>query len=133
MTEPGIRGVLIVVENLPVHFDRRVRQEATAAIEEAGYTVSVICPKGKGHTASYEVLGGIHIYRHSLPFEASSAQLLCPDADGPDACARQRRCAWHLQAVFISWSVSRHVLLCRFSYPITRSNHPRRAVNGLPA
>ncbi len=66
------RGVLIIVENLPVPFDRRVWQEANA-LHEAGYTVSVICPKGKGHISSYEQLQGIHIYRHPLPLEASGA------------------------------------------------------------
>jgi glycosyltransferase involved in cell wall biosynthesis len=73
MTKASLRpkGVLIIVENLPVPFDRRVWQEATA-LREAGYTVSVICPKGKGHVLSEEVLDGINIYRHSLPFEASS-------------------------------------------------------------
>lgn len=65
-------GVLIIVENLPVPFDRRVWQEATA-LREAGYRVSVICPKGKGHVRSEETLAGIHIYRHSLPLEASGA------------------------------------------------------------
>jgi glycosyltransferase involved in cell wall biosynthesis len=65
-------GVLIIVENLPVPFDRRVWQEARA-LRDAGYSVAVICPKGKGHTASKETLEGIHIYRHPLPLEASSA------------------------------------------------------------
>lgn len=64
------RKVLIVVENLPVPFDRRVWQEALA-LREAGYGVSVICPKGKGHDSAYEVIDGIHIYRHGLPVEAS--------------------------------------------------------------
>lgn len=66
------RGVLIIVENLPVPFDRRVWQEATA-LHEAGYRVSVICPKGKGYDLSYEEMLGIHVYRHSLPLEASGA------------------------------------------------------------
>jgi glycosyltransferase involved in cell wall biosynthesis len=66
------RGVLIIVENLPVPFDRRVWQEATA-LREAGYVVSVICPKGKGHTTAYEELQGIHVYRHPVPVEASGA------------------------------------------------------------
>ena len=65
-------SILIIVENLPVPFDRRVWQEAQA-LREAGYGVSVICPKGKGHTKSYEELNGIHIYRHPLPIEASGA------------------------------------------------------------
>jgi glycosyltransferase involved in cell wall biosynthesis len=65
-------NVLIIVENLPVPFDRRVWQEATA-LKEAGYGVSVICPKGKGHDNSSEIIDGINIYRHSLPFEASGS------------------------------------------------------------
>lgn len=69
---PDGRGVLIIVENLPVPFDRRVWQEATA-LREAGYGVSVICPRGKGHEAAYECLGGVHIYRHSLPVEGHGA------------------------------------------------------------
>jgi glycosyltransferase involved in cell wall biosynthesis len=60
--------VLIIVENLPVPFDRRVWSEATT-LQAAGYQVAVICPKGVGATASYEFLDGIHIYRHPL-FEA---------------------------------------------------------------
>ncbi len=66
------RRALIVVQNLPVPFDRRVWLEATS-LRQAGYTVSVICPKAKGFNASYEVLEGIHIYRYPLPFEAKGA------------------------------------------------------------
>jgi glycosyltransferase involved in cell wall biosynthesis len=61
--------VLIIVENLPVPFDRRVWQEATA-LREAGYEVSVICPTGPGYEARRETIDGIHIYRHHLPLEA---------------------------------------------------------------
>jgi glycosyltransferase involved in cell wall biosynthesis len=61
--------VLIVVENLPVPFDRRVWQEA-CALRDAGYRVSVISPKGKGFEKSYEKLEGVEIYRHRL-WEAS--------------------------------------------------------------
>ena len=68
----GNKGILIIVENLPVPFDRRVWQEATA-LRAAGYPVSVICPTGKGHDAAYEEIDGIHIYRHPLPIEASGA------------------------------------------------------------
>ena len=65
-----MRRVLIIVENLPVPFDRRVWNEATS-LRAAGYEVSVICPKGRGYESSYEVLDGVHIYRHPLPFEAT--------------------------------------------------------------
>jgi glycosyltransferase involved in cell wall biosynthesis len=61
--------VLIIVENLPVPFDRRVWLEAQA-LRDAGYRVSVICPKMKGFTRSREELDGISIYRHPLPYEA---------------------------------------------------------------
>jgi glycosyltransferase involved in cell wall biosynthesis len=57
--------VLIIVEDLPVPFDRRVWQEA-CALREAGYGVSVICPKRNAFTAARETLEGIDIYRHSL-------------------------------------------------------------------
>jgi len=68
------RRVLIIVENLPVPFDRRVWLEATA-LRDAGYEVSVICPKGKNYTESRETLEGIHIYRHPLPVEGDSGAL----------------------------------------------------------
>ena len=65
-------GVLIIVENLPLPFDRRVWQEANTLCD-AGYEVSVICPKGKGYEEKYEEINGIHIYRHNLPMEGSGA------------------------------------------------------------
>jgi glycosyltransferase involved in cell wall biosynthesis len=66
------RRVLIVVENLPVPFDRRVWSIATT-LRRTGYVVSVICPKGRGYEASEETIDGIHIYRHPLPVEARGA------------------------------------------------------------
>jgi len=66
------KGVLIVVENLPLPFDRRVWQEART-LRAAGAEVSVICPKGKGYEKSYELIDGVHIHRHSLPLDASGA------------------------------------------------------------
>jgi glycosyltransferase involved in cell wall biosynthesis len=69
--EPSAAGrrVLIIVENLPVPFDRRVWQEATT-LTKAGYQVSVICPVGKGYEARREVIDGVSIFRHPLPIEA---------------------------------------------------------------
>lgn len=64
------RKILIIVENLPVPFDTRVWQEASTLARE-GYTVSVICPKGKGYNLDYEVIDGVHIYRHNLPAEGN--------------------------------------------------------------
>jgi len=66
------KHILIVVENLPVPFDRRVWQEANT-LSENGAKVSIICPIMKGYTKKYEVINNIEIYRHPLPFEASGA------------------------------------------------------------
>ena len=71
LREPTGR-VLIIVENLPVPFDRRVWMEATA-LKRSGYEVSVISPTGKGYESLYEEVDGIGIYRHQLPPERSSA------------------------------------------------------------
>ncbi len=60
---------LIIVENLPVPFDRRVWQEAKA-LASAGWDVSVICPKSAMHPQDEEVIDGIFIYRHPAPLEA---------------------------------------------------------------
>mgnify|MGYP001275738932 CR=1 FL=1 len=67
-----LRRVLIIVENLPAPFDRRVWQEATT-LREAGYVVSIICPTGKGYEARYEEIDGIAIFRHPLPWEGKGA------------------------------------------------------------
>ncbi|HTQ36895.1 MAG TPA: glycosyltransferase family 4 protein [Steroidobacteraceae bacterium] len=66
------RRVLILVENLPVPFDRRVWQEA-CALRDAGYVVSVICPTGAGCEDRHQVIDAIHIYRYRLPLEAAAA------------------------------------------------------------
>ena len=65
-------SVLIIVENLTMPLDRRVWQEART-LRDAGYMVSVICPKGAQYTKPYEVMEGIHVFRHPLPFEADGA------------------------------------------------------------
>lgn len=66
------RRVLIIVENLPCPFDRRVMQEART-LAAAGYLVSIICPKGAGHEKSFEQIDDIDIHRHALPREADGA------------------------------------------------------------
>ena len=66
------RKILIIVENLPVPFDTRVWQEATT-LAANGYTVSVICPTGKGYDKEEETLEGVHIFRHKLPPEGNGA------------------------------------------------------------
>lgn len=64
--------VLIIVENLPLPFDRRAWSEATT-LARAGYQVCVICPKGYDATKSLEEIDGIRIYRHPLPREGNGA------------------------------------------------------------
>ena len=51
------RRVLIIVENLPCPFDRRVWQEART-LNAAGYIVSIICPKAPGYEKSFEQIDG---------------------------------------------------------------------------
>ncbi len=66
------KHILMVVENLPVPFDRRVWQEANT-LKENGADVSIICPQMKGYEKKFEQLNGIDIYRHPLPQEANGA------------------------------------------------------------
>jgi glycosyltransferase involved in cell wall biosynthesis len=66
------RRILIIVENLPLPFDRRVWHECRT-LTAAGAQVAVICPTGKGYEAHYEEIDGVHIYRHPLPLDASGA------------------------------------------------------------
>jgi glycosyltransferase involved in cell wall biosynthesis len=65
------RKILIIVENLPVPFDGRVWKEA-CSLRKSGYEVTVLCPRGKGCVQSYEIIDGIHIYRHPMPKEGNS-------------------------------------------------------------
>ena len=64
------RRILIIVENLPLPFDRRVWQEART-LRDAGAEVSIICPMGKGYEARFERLDGIDIHRHPLPADGA--------------------------------------------------------------
>jgi len=66
------KKLLIIVQNLPVPFDRRVWQEATT-LQKAGYKVTIISPKMNSYIKSHEIIEGIDIYRHPLPIEASGA------------------------------------------------------------
>ncbi len=66
------KHILIIVENLPLPFDRRVWQEANT-LKDMGAKVSIICPKMNDYTKSFECINNIDIYRHSLPKEARGA------------------------------------------------------------
>lgn len=85
-------SILIIVENLPVPFDRRVWQEA-CALRDAGAKVSVICPKMKGYDKSYEKLDGIEIHRHPLKEASSSRGYI---AEYGTAFFHQTRLAWKI-------------------------------------
>lgn len=63
--------VLIIVQNLPVPLDRRVWLECQA-LTDAGYQVSVICPKGPGDPG-YQELSGVHLYKYAPPPQARGA------------------------------------------------------------
>jgi len=66
------KKILFLVENLPSPFDRRVWQEA-CALRNAGYTVSIVCPTGRGYEQRFEVIDDIHIWRYDLPVEGEGA------------------------------------------------------------
>jgi glycosyltransferase involved in cell wall biosynthesis len=66
------KKVLIIVENLPVPFDRRVWKEA-CALHDGGYQVTVLCPRAKGYTENHALLKGINVYRHPIPREGNGA------------------------------------------------------------
>jgi glycosyltransferase involved in cell wall biosynthesis len=57
-----VKRILIIVQNLPVPFDRRVWLECQALVS-AGYDVSVVCPKGK-NDPSYQVIDTVRIYKY---------------------------------------------------------------------
>jgi glycosyltransferase involved in cell wall biosynthesis len=63
----GSPRVLVIVQNLSVPFDRRVWLECRT-LRDAGYGVTVVCPRGKGQ-AVHQVVEGvcIHTYRPYAP------------------------------------------------------------------
>ena len=80
------RRILIIVQNLPVPFDRRVWLECQALVS-AGYQVAVVCPKGNGDP-SYEVIDTVELYKYrpyapggsKLSFVAEYAYSFCATA-----------------------------------------------------
>jgi glycosyltransferase involved in cell wall biosynthesis len=57
-----VTRVLIIVQNLPVPFDRRVWLECKALLS-VGHQVTVICPKGESDPA-YQVVDGVELYKY---------------------------------------------------------------------
>jgi glycosyltransferase involved in cell wall biosynthesis len=54
--------VLIIVQNLPVPFDRRVWLECQT-LTRAGYRVAVVCPKGPGDPG-HSIIDGVELYKY---------------------------------------------------------------------
>jgi len=63
--------VLVIVQNLPLQVDRRVRLE-TRSLVDAGYEVSVICPRGEGDPPRADV-DGVAVYAYRPAPQASGA------------------------------------------------------------
>ena len=67
----GRRRALILVEDLPVPFDRRVWREAST-LRDAGWRVAVVSPRGKhGERRWHERIDGIEVFRYPLPTTAA--------------------------------------------------------------
>ncbi len=64
--------ILIIVQNLPVPFDRRVWLECRA-LTSAGHEVSVICPKGQGDPARH-IVDGVRLYKYR-PYAPGGSKL----------------------------------------------------------
>jgi glycosyltransferase involved in cell wall biosynthesis len=61
--------VLIIVQNMPVPLDRRVWQECRTLID-AGYGVSVICPRAAGQ-GRHELVDSVHLHTYAPPATAT--------------------------------------------------------------
>jgi glycosyltransferase involved in cell wall biosynthesis len=57
--------ILIVVENTTFPYDLRVWNE-TSSLQQNGYEVTVLCPRRQTCRKGYEVIDGIHVYRHPM-------------------------------------------------------------------
>src|SRR5690625_6337576 len=68
----GSRGghVVIIIQNLPLRLDRRVRNECRALLD-AGYRVSVICPKEDGDEPDRHEIDSAVVYSYAAPEGAS--------------------------------------------------------------
>jgi glycosyltransferase involved in cell wall biosynthesis len=67
-----VTRLLIIVQNLPVPFDRRVWLECQA-LTRAGYQVAVVCPKGKDDP-SFQVIDGVEVYKYR-PYAPGGSKL----------------------------------------------------------
>src|SRR5437867_12726839 len=71
------RKVLMLIENYSFPWDRRMRHLGLAR-KEAGYDVTVICPKGADQKdGSFELYRGISIYRYPMLQARGGMGYLC--------------------------------------------------------
>lgn len=64
--------ILIIVQNLPVPFDRRVWLECQALVS-AGHQVTVVCPRGDGDRR-HDVIDGVELYKYR-PYAPGGSKL----------------------------------------------------------
>ena len=64
--------ILIIVQNLPVPFDRRVWLECQALVS-AGYQVAVVCPKGE-RDPGFQVIDSVELYKYR-PYAPGGSKL----------------------------------------------------------
>jgi glycosyltransferase involved in cell wall biosynthesis len=72
LVEVKQRRVLIIVQNLPLPFDRRVWLECQA-LASAGYQVAAVCPKASGDP-SYQIIDGVELYKYR-PYAPGGSKL----------------------------------------------------------
>lgn len=66
----GDKHILFIVENSTAPLDHRVWREAVT-LKDKGYHISVIGPQKGNYTKKYEIIKGIEIFRHPMPYEAN--------------------------------------------------------------
>jgi glycosyltransferase involved in cell wall biosynthesis len=67
-----VTRILIIVQNLPVPFDRRVWLECQALVSD-GYEVTVVCPKGDGDPR-HQVIDTVQLYKYR-PYAPGGSKL----------------------------------------------------------
>ena len=91
------RKVLIVVENLPVPFDRRVWQEATRAARCRGRGFDNLSDREGVYLSVWKRRSeGIHIYRHRLPLAGEAIPRRNSLSSTARRCSTKPRLAWKI-------------------------------------
>jgi glycosyltransferase involved in cell wall biosynthesis len=63
LIKSGKTNILLIVQNNSFPFDKRVYKEARS-LQNAGYNVTVICPRSPLDTSKKEIVDGIEVYRY---------------------------------------------------------------------